>query len=113
MNKRPNFLFVITDQHRADHLGCTGHPVLRTPAIDGLAARGVCHEACYVASMVKRTVDSLCEASGARSQFEDHPLQRFQRDINTLRGHVVFDLDGTMELVGRVMVGLPPNQPLV
>jgi alkylation response protein AidB-like acyl-CoA dehydrogenase len=70
-------------------------------------------EACYVATLVKRAVDSLCEASGARSQFEDHPLQRYQRDINTLRGHVVFDLDATMELQGRVMVGLPSNQPLV
>ncbi|HEY8579405.1 MAG TPA: sulfatase-like hydrolase/transferase [Beijerinckiaceae bacterium] len=39
--KRPNFLFFITDQHRADHLGCAGHPVVKTPNIDALAARGV------------------------------------------------------------------------
>jgi 3-hydroxy-9,10-secoandrosta-1,3,5(10)-triene-9,17-dione monooxygenase len=70
-------------------------------------------EACYVATMVKGVVDSLCEASGARSQFEDHPLQRFQRDINTLRGHIVFDLDNTMEMYGRVLLGFEPNQPLV
>lgn len=70
-------------------------------------------EACYIATMAKRAVDSLCEASGARAQFEDHPLQRFQRDINTLRGHVVFDLDTTMEMYGRVLLGLGPNQPLV
>jgi 3-hydroxy-9,10-secoandrosta-1,3,5(10)-triene-9,17-dione monooxygenase len=70
-------------------------------------------EACYVATMVKDVVDSLCEASGARSQFEDHPLQRFQRDINTLRGHIVFDLDNTMEMYGRVLLGFEPNQPLV
>ncbi len=31
---RPNFLLFITDQHRADFLGCYGHPVLRTPHID-------------------------------------------------------------------------------
>ena len=37
---RPNFLLFITDQHRADHLGCAGHPMLRTPHIDALAARG-------------------------------------------------------------------------
>ena len=23
---RPNILFVTSDQHRADHLGCAGHP---------------------------------------------------------------------------------------
>ena len=37
---RPNFLLFITDQHQADHLGCAGHPLLRTPHIDALAARG-------------------------------------------------------------------------
>lgn len=37
---RPNFLVFVTDQQRADWLGCYGHPVLRTPNIDALAARG-------------------------------------------------------------------------
>jgi arylsulfatase A-like enzyme len=36
----PNFLLIMTDQHRADHLGCHGNPVLRTPHIDSIAARG-------------------------------------------------------------------------
>lgn len=40
MQDRPNFLFIMTDQHRADWLGCAGHPVVRTPNIDALAARG-------------------------------------------------------------------------
>jgi len=70
-------------------------------------------EACYAATLVKRAIDRLCEAAGARAQFQNHPLQRFQRDINTLRGHVVFDLDTTMEMQGRVLIGMPPNQPLV
>jgi arylsulfatase A-like enzyme len=36
-----NILFVMCDQLRADHLGCTGHPTIRTPNIDALARRGV------------------------------------------------------------------------
>ncbi len=40
MTQRPNFLFIITDQQRADWLGCYGHPVLKTPHIDSIAARG-------------------------------------------------------------------------
>ena len=40
MGCKPNFLFLITDQQRADWLGCYGHPVLKTPHIDGLASRG-------------------------------------------------------------------------
>ena len=40
MTDRPNILYVMTDQHRADWLGCAGHPVVKTPNIDSLAARG-------------------------------------------------------------------------
>lgn len=39
-SKQPNFLFIITDQHRADHLGCYGNPIVKTPNIDGLARGG-------------------------------------------------------------------------
>src|SRR5690554_1715111 len=46
--RRPNFLFIITDQQRADYLGCYGHPVLKTPNIDSLAERGVRFNRCYV-----------------------------------------------------------------
>jgi len=49
---RPNFLLFITDQHRADFLGCYGHPVLRTPNIDSIAARGTAFDKFHVASPV-------------------------------------------------------------
>src|SRR5216683_10056 len=49
---RPNFLLFITDQHRADFLGCYGHPVLRTPHIDSIATRGTAFDRFYVASPV-------------------------------------------------------------
>jgi hypothetical protein len=39
--KRPNILLFITDQHRADYLGCYGHPVLKTPHIDSISARSI------------------------------------------------------------------------
>ena len=52
MTKRPNFILYITDQHRADFLGCYGHPLLKTPNIDALAAQGVCFDRFYVASPV-------------------------------------------------------------
>lgn len=37
----PNILFIMADQLRADYLSCNGHPHIRTPHIDALAARGV------------------------------------------------------------------------
>jgi len=49
---RPNFLLIITDQQRADHIGAYGNPVVRTPNIDGLAKTGFLAERCYVASPV-------------------------------------------------------------
>lgn len=36
-----NLLFIMADQLRWDHLGCAGHPYLKTPNLDALAQRGV------------------------------------------------------------------------
>jgi arylsulfatase A-like enzyme len=49
---RPNFLLFITDQHRVDYLSCYGHPVLKTPHIDSIAARGTRFNRFYVATPV-------------------------------------------------------------
>ncbi len=38
---RPNILFILTDDQRFDTLSCAGHPVVKTPHIDSLAAQGV------------------------------------------------------------------------
>ncbi len=47
-----NVLFIMCDQLRYDYLGCTGHPTLRTPHIDRLAARGVRFDRAYVQSPI-------------------------------------------------------------
>lgn len=47
-----NVLFLMADQLRWDHLSCAGHPWLRTPNIDALAARGVRFSHAYVTSAV-------------------------------------------------------------
>ena len=45
-----NLVFFITDQQRADHLGCAGNKVLQTPNIDRLASEGVRFTSAYVAN---------------------------------------------------------------
>jgi arylsulfatase A-like enzyme len=40
MSERPNLLMFMPDQLRADAVGAFGNPVVRTPNIDALAARG-------------------------------------------------------------------------
>jgi len=49
MPRPPNFILFITDQQRADYLGCH-HPLLRTPNIDAIAAAGTLFENCHAAS---------------------------------------------------------------
>ena len=47
MNERPNFLVIMTEQHRGDCLGSDGHPVLLTPNIDNIGGAGVRFSRCY------------------------------------------------------------------
>jgi len=49
---RPNILCFVTDQQRADHLGCYGNAQIRTPNIDRLAQEGVVFTQSYVANPV-------------------------------------------------------------
>ena len=51
-DRRPNVLFVITDQQRFDHVGFMGNRVVRTPNLDGIAARGTVFERAFVANPV-------------------------------------------------------------
>ncbi|HUU35055.1 MAG TPA: sulfatase-like hydrolase/transferase [Vicinamibacterales bacterium] len=39
-DKRPNILLFTTDQHRGDHLGLAGHPILQTPNVDAWVNHG-------------------------------------------------------------------------
>lgn len=39
-DKRPNVLLYTTDQHRGDHLGLAGHPLLETPNVDAWVNHG-------------------------------------------------------------------------
>ena len=47
-----NILFIMCDQLRFDYLSCAGHPTLKTPNVDALAARGVRFTNAFVQSPV-------------------------------------------------------------
>ena len=40
-SQKPNFVFFMPETLRAESLGCYGHPLVRTPNIDRMAAEGV------------------------------------------------------------------------
>jgi hypothetical protein len=52
MSRPKNVLWIMCDQLRFDYLGCTGHPVLKTPNIDAMARRGVRFSNAYVQSPI-------------------------------------------------------------
>ena len=56
--KRPNILFLLIDDQRNDTLGCAGHPIIKTPVIDSLAAGGVRFSNAFVTT-------AICAASRA------------------------------------------------
>ncbi|MBN1883642.1 MAG: sulfatase [Deltaproteobacteria bacterium] len=56
--KRPNIIFILSDDHRWDHLSILGHPFIETPNLDRLAAEGILFENAFVTT-------SLCSPSRA------------------------------------------------
>lgn len=50
MSQDLNFLVIISDEHRKDAMGCAGHPIVKTPNLDALAARGTSFDAAYTPS---------------------------------------------------------------
>ena len=47
-----NVLFLFSDEHRRDALGCDGHPLVKTPNLDRLAATGTRFNQAYTSSPV-------------------------------------------------------------
>lgn len=45
--KPTNVLFILSDEHNRDSLGCYGHPLVQTPYLDGLAAQGTRFTSAY------------------------------------------------------------------
>lgn len=52
MTGKPNILIIMTDQQRADSMGCSGNPVVKTPNMDKIAREGVCFTRAYTVSPV-------------------------------------------------------------
>ena len=44
---KPNILFIFSDQHRAEALGCNGNAAIQTPNLDRIASDGVTFTQCY------------------------------------------------------------------
>lgn len=65
--------------------------------------------ACYIADEAVKLVDLMVGGSGARGQHETSGFQLIQRDIHTIRTHVVLDMEEAMEMYGRHLLGQDIN----
>jgi arylsulfatase A-like enzyme len=52
---RPNILFLLTDDHRWDALGCMGNRIIRTPNLDRMAEQGVTFRNAFVTTAICMT----------------------------------------------------------
>jgi 3-hydroxy-9,10-secoandrosta-1,3,5(10)-triene-9,17-dione monooxygenase len=53
----------------------------------------------------RRIISDIADGAGASVYFDGSPFQRLQRDVEVLKGHVMFDWDRTAELAGRFALG--------
>lgn len=61
-----------------------------------------------IVRLANQAVNSLAAAAGASSGFLDAPLQRHLRDLQMMRGHVMFDWDRTAQIAGKIALGQEP-----
>ncbi|MFT4067805.1 sulfatase-like hydrolase/transferase [Paraburkholderia sp.] len=50
--KPTNVLFILSDEHQHNLMGCAGHPIIKTPALDTLAQRGTRFSNAYTPSPI-------------------------------------------------------------
>jgi arylsulfatase A-like enzyme len=75
---RPNIVLILADDLRFDALSCTGNPVLRTPNIDRLAARGTI----FTNSFCTTSICPVSRASIITGQYERrHKIADFKTPL--------------------------------
>ncbi|MDH6130144.1 acyl-CoA dehydrogenase family protein [Kitasatospora sp. GP82] len=62
-----------------------------------------------VCQRTKEAVDILNTASGGSSIYTTVPIQRIERDVQTLNLHAILHPNTNLELYGRIACGLEPN----
>ena len=72
---RPNFILFLADDISWDDIGCYGHPTIKTPHIDRLAASGLRFTNAYLTT-------SSCSPSCRRRPYRSRTrLERIRREI--------------------------------
>lgn len=65
----------------------------------------------FSAQLCVRAIDALFAASGGGALYEANPLQRAFRDVHAAASHISMSFDVAGTTYGRVVAGLPPDNP--
>lgn len=85
--KRPNILYILTDQQTTQAMSCAGNPYLKTPGMDKIAAMGVRFENCYATQplcgpnrtcmftgLLPHQTGAVTNLGGETNKVGDHPM---------------------------------------
>lgn len=69
--------------------------------------------AAYCAELCRRAADRLYAGAGAGATHETNELQRAYRDLHTATHHAMLDLDTTLEMQGKVLLGVEQPDAMI
>jgi arylsulfatase A-like enzyme len=110
---RPNFVLFLTDDQPYSSMGCAGNTVLKTPAIDQLAAEGVFFEKAFVTT-------AICCCSRASlltgQHMRRHGVQDFDRPLSAAQLRQTFPVllrqaGYRTAFLGKYAIGSPRVDP--
>jgi 3-hydroxy-9,10-secoandrosta-1,3,5(10)-triene-9,17-dione monooxygenase len=83
------------------------------PPMPAAARAEVRWNAAYGAELCRRATDRLYAAAGAKANHDADSLQTVFRDINTSTHHAMLDFDTTLEMWGKVLLGIEQPDALI
>jgi arylsulfatase len=97
--QKPNILFLMADQHRADCLGCMGNRIIKTPHLDSIAADGVIFSRAYTS-----TPSCTPARSGILTGLS--PWHHGMLGYGRVAGKYPFELPGALRAAGYYLYGI-------
>lgn len=111
--KKPNIIFLLTDDQRWDALGANGNKIIQTPNLDKLANKGLNFRNAYVTT-------SICMVSRASiltgQYMSKHGINDFHQSLSSIAFSQTYPMllkkhGYTIGFVGKFGVGDPQDQP--
>ncbi len=69
--------------------------------------------AAYAAELCRRAADRLYAAAGASAAHDSHGLQAVFRNVNTATHHAMLDFDSTLEIQGKMLLGVEQPDAMI